>query len=45
MHNVFYSHHNHEGDVIVIPFTMGAHQDNPLGGALFTLTHFRALHL
>ncbi len=43
-HNVFYSHHNHEGDVIIIPFTMGTHQGDPLGGALFTLAHFRALH-
>jgi len=44
MHNVFYNHHNHEGDVIIIPFTMGAHQGEPLGRALFTLAHFRALH-
>jgi len=43
-HNVFYNHHNHEGDVIIIPSTMGTHQGDPLGGALFTLAHFRALH-
>jgi hypothetical protein len=38
---LFYSHHNCEGDVIVIPFAMGTHQGDPLGGALFTFTHFR----
>jgi hypothetical protein len=41
---MFYNHHNHKGDVIVIPFAMGTHQGDPLGGALFTLTHFKALH-
>jgi hypothetical protein len=44
---MFYSHHNHEGDVIVIPSTMGTHQGDlggRGGGALFVLTHFRALH-
>ncbi len=40
---LFYSHRNHEGDVKVIPSTMGTHQGDPLGGALFALTHFRAL--
>jgi hypothetical protein len=39
----FYSHCNCEGDVIIIPSTMGTHQGDPLGGPLFTLTHFRAL--
>ncbi len=38
---MFYSHHNHEGDVIVIPFAMGIHQCDPLGKALFVLSHFR----
>jgi putative effector of murein hydrolase len=28
---------------MVIPSTMGTHQSDPLGGALFALTHFRAL--
>jgi hypothetical protein len=27
----------------MIPFAMGTHQGDPLGGALFALTHFRAL--
>jgi hypothetical protein len=41
---LFYSHYNCEGDVIIIPFVMGIHQSDPLGEALFTLAHFRALH-
>jgi hypothetical protein len=40
---MFYNHHNHESDVIVIPFAMGTHQGDPLGGALFVLAHFKAL--
>jgi hypothetical protein len=39
----FYSHCNHESDVIVILFAMGTYQGDPLEGALFTLTHFKAL--
>jgi hypothetical protein len=27
---LFYNHHNCEGDVIVIPSTMGTHQGDPL---------------
>jgi hypothetical protein len=42
---LFYNHHNHKGDVIVIPFTMGTHQGDPLGRALFTLAHFKVLLL
>jgi hypothetical protein len=38
---LFYNHHICEGDVPIIPFTMGTCQDDPLGGALFA---FRALH-
>jgi len=41
---MFYNHHNHKGNVIVIPFTMEAHQGDPLGRALFALAHFKALH-
>jgi hypothetical protein len=41
---LFYSHCNHEGCVIVTPFTMGTHLGDLLGGALFALAHFRALH-
>jgi len=37
---LFYNHHNHKGDVTIIPFTMGTHQGDPSGRALFTLTHF-----
>lgn len=41
---LFYSHYNHEGDVIIILFAMGIYQGHPLGKGLFTLAHFRALH-
>ncbi len=40
----FYSHYNPEGDVIIIPSTMGIHQSDPLRDALFVIAHFRALH-
>jgi hypothetical protein len=40
---LFYNHRNHESDFIVVPFTMGTFQGNPLGRALFTLARFRAL--
>ncbi len=30
---LFYSHHNHNGDVTFIPFTMGTHQNDLLGWA------------
>jgi hypothetical protein len=40
---LFYSHCNHEGDVIIIPFAMGFRQGDPLGGTLFALTHFKTL--
>ncbi len=42
--HVFYNHHNCVGNVLVIFFTMGTRQGDPLGGALFALAHFRALH-
>ncbi len=41
---LFHNHHNREGNVILLPSTMGTRQGDPLGGALFTLVHFRALH-
>jgi hypothetical protein len=41
---LFYNHCNHEGDVTIISFTMGICQCDPLGGALFALAHFKALH-
>jgi hypothetical protein len=36
---LIYNHCNHENDVIIIPFTMGTHQGDPFGGALFNLAH------
>jgi hypothetical protein len=41
---LFYSQHNHEGDIMVILFAIGIHQSDPLGGVLFVLIHFKALH-
>jgi hypothetical protein len=41
---LFYNHHNHEGDVTIIPSTMKTHQNDPLGKALFTLGLY-ILHL
>jgi len=43
-YHLFYSHHNCEGDVTVIPFVMGTRQGDHLGRALFALAQFRALH-
>jgi len=40
---MFYTHHNHEGNVIIIPSTMRTRQGDPLGGALFALAHFKVL--
>ncbi len=40
---LFYNHHNHEGDVTIIPSIMRTYQGDPLGGALFALAHFKAL--
>ncbi len=40
---LFYSHRNRDGNVIVIPSTVGIHQGDPLGGALFALTHCKVL--
>jgi hypothetical protein len=34
---LFYSQYNHDGNVMVISSTMGIHQTNPLGRALFCL--------
>jgi hypothetical protein len=39
-----YSHHNHEGNVTSIPFAMRIRQGDLLGGSLFVLAHFKALH-
>jgi len=40
---LFYNHHNGDGNVTIIPFAMGTHEGDPFGGALFALTHCRAL--
>jgi hypothetical protein len=40
---LFYSHHNCDGNVMVIPFAIKTYQCDPLGGALFTLIRFKAL--
>ncbi len=40
---MFYSHHNHEGDVIMIPFAMGTCQGDLLRRTHLTLAHFGAL--
>jgi hypothetical protein len=40
---LFYNHRNHDGNVMIIPFAMGTHQNDHLGRALFALTHLRAL--
>jgi hypothetical protein len=42
---LFYSHHNHESDVMIIMSTMQTCQGDPLGGALFALIHYMALHI
>jgi hypothetical protein len=42
---LFYSHRNYEGNIIIIPSPMGTCQGDPLGGSLFALAHFKALHL
>ncbi len=42
---LFYNHYNYEGDVTIIPFSLGICQGDPFGGgALFALTHFKVLH-
>jgi hypothetical protein len=41
---LFYSHHNHEGNVTIIPSAMGTCEGDPLEKALFALVHFEALH-
>jgi hypothetical protein len=41
---LFYNHHDRDGNVTIIPFAMGTRQGDLLGGALFALTHLRALH-
>jgi hypothetical protein len=47
---MFYSHYNCKNNGTIIPSAMGTHQSEGsgfrvyLGGALFVLAHFRALH-
>ncbi len=40
---LFYNIHNRESDVTVFLFTMETRQGDPLGRALFALTHFKTL--
>ncbi len=42
--SLFYNDCNHEGNVTIIPFAMRIYQGDPLGRALFVLTHFRTLY-
>jgi hypothetical protein len=41
--SLFYNHHNHDGDVTIIPFAMRTRHGDLLRGALFALAHLRAL--
>jgi hypothetical protein len=41
---LFYSYHNGDDDVMVIPFVIGTRQNDLLEGALFILAHLKALH-
>jgi hypothetical protein len=41
---LFYHHYSCESDVIIIPSAMGTYQGDLLRGALFALTHFKAMH-
>jgi hypothetical protein len=40
---LFYTHHNHESNIMVIQSTMEICQGDPLGGALFALVHFKII--
>jgi hypothetical protein len=40
---LFNNHDSYEGDVIIIPFSMGTQQGDRFKRALFVLNHFRAL--
>jgi hypothetical protein len=37
---LFYNHRNCEGDVTIIPFTMGNHQGDPLGAGIIRFSPF-----
>jgi hypothetical protein len=41
---MFYNYHNCDGNVTIIPFSMGTHEGDPLRRPLFFLIHFKALH-
>jgi hypothetical protein len=41
---LFYSHHNSDADVMVIPFVIRTRQNDLLERALFVLAHLKALH-
>ncbi len=40
---LLYNHRNHNGNVTIIPFAMGTHQNDHLERALSTLTHLKAI--
>jgi len=42
---LFYTHHNCEGNIMVIPSAMETCQGDPLRRALFVLVHFKTLSL
>jgi hypothetical protein len=37
---LFYNHHNHEGDVTIIPSAMGTHQGDHFGGGIIHFNPF-----
>ncbi len=41
---LFNNHRNHDGNVTVIPFTMGTCQNDLLGRALFAFVHVNAIY-
>jgi hypothetical protein len=41
---LFYNHRNCENNITIILSIMGTHRSDLLKGALFTLTHFKALY-
>jgi hypothetical protein len=41
---MFYSHHNRDDNVLIIPSIIGTCQNDLFKKALFALTHFKALH-
>jgi hypothetical protein len=40
----YFTHQNKKCEIIIVPWTMGTHQSDPLRGSLFSITHFRVAH-